>query len=156
MKDESKTVHPSSFILHPSSFEAWMSSKRDYYEVLSVERNASTEDIEKAYRKLARQFHPDRNIGDPDAETKFKEVTEAHEILVNEDRRARYDRYGHAGVNGSAADFGPASGNFSDIVSDLFSAFMGGGGQRRRGGGPKPGGDRRQIIEVQLQDLIQE
>ncbi len=132
-----------------------MSAKRDYYEVLGVDRNASTEDIEKAYRKLARQYHPDRNIGDPESATQFKEVTEAHEILVHEEKRARYDRYGHAGVNGDAADFGPAGSTFSDIVSDLFSAFMGGGGQRRRGG-PKRGGDRRQVVDVQLQDLINE
>lgn len=133
-----------------------MSTKRDYYEVLGVDKSAPTDEIEKAYRKLARQYHPDRNIGDPDAEGKFKEVTEAHEILVHEERRARYDRYGHAGVNGDAADFGPAGSTFTDIVGDLFSAFMGGGGQRRRGGGPKRGSDRRQIIEVQLQDLITE
>ena len=133
-----------------------MSAKRDYYEVLGVERNATTDDVEKAYRKLARQYHPDRNIGDPEAALKFKEVTEAHEILVHEEKRARYDRYGHAGVNGDAAEFGPAGATFSDIVSDLFSAFMGGGGGQRRRGGPKRGGDRRQIIEVQLQDLIHE
>jgi molecular chaperone DnaJ len=135
-----------------------MSSKRDYYEILEVERTATVEEIERSYKRLARLYHPDRNIGDPEASVKFTEATEAHEILSHEEKRARYDRYGHAGVNGEAAEFGPAGSAFSDIVSDLFSAFMGGGngGQRRRGSGPKRGGDRRQVIDVQLQDLIQE
>src|SRR5688572_26209477 len=120
-----------------------MSSKRDYYEVLEVERTATVEEIERSYKRLARLYHPDRNIGDPQASEKFKEATEAHEVLAHEEKRARYDRYGHAGVNGEAAEFGPAGSTFTDIVSDLFSAFMGGGGQRRRGGGAKRGGDRR-------------
>lgn len=131
-----------------------MTTKRDYYEVLGVERNATTEDIERAYRRLARQFHPDRNIGDPEAADKFKEATEAHEVLAHEEKRARYDRYGHAGVNGDA-DFGPASSTFSDMFTDLLGAFMG-GGQRRRQGGPRRGGDRRQVVDIRLPDLIQE
>src|SRR5262249_60714542 len=75
-------------------------TKRDYYEILGVAKNASTDEIERAFRKLARQHHPDRNIGDKEAEAKFKEALEAHEILVDEDKRERYDRYGHAGVEG--------------------------------------------------------
>lgn len=134
-----------------------MAGKRDYYEVLEVERTATIEEIERSYKRLARLYHPDRNIGDPQASEKFKEATEAHEVLAHEEKRARYDRYGHAGVNGEAAEYGPAGSTFTDIVSDLFSAFMGGGGQqRRRGGGPKRGGDRRQVIDVQLHDLVQE
>lgn len=133
-----------------------MSSKRDYYEILEVERTATIEEIERSYKRLARLHHPDRNIGNPDSAEKFKEVTEANEVLSNEEKRARYDRYGHAGLSGDAADFGPAGSSFTDIVGDLFSAFMGGNNQRRRGGGPKRGGDRRQVIDVQLQDLISE
>jgi molecular chaperone DnaJ len=130
-------------------------TKRDYYEVLGVERGASTDDIERAYRKLARQHHPDRNIGDTEAEHKFKEITEAHEVLVNEEKRERYDRYGHAGLDPNDSGFGPAGATFSDIVSDLFSAFMGGGGQRRRGG-PRRGSDRRQVLDLQLHEVITE
>jgi len=137
-----------------------MPSKRDYYEVLGVERSSSVEEIEKAYRRLARQHHPDRNIGDDEAEHKFKEITEAHEILVHVEKRERYDRYGHAGLDPQDTGFGPGGSNFSDVVSDLFSAFMGGGGQsRRRGGGgngPRRGGDRRQILDMQLHEVISE
>lgn len=131
-------------------------SKRDYYEVLGVERSASVEEIEKAYRRLARQHHPDRNIGDTEAEHRFKEITEAHEVLVHVEKRERYDRYGHAGLDPNDTGFGPG-GSFSDIVSDLFSAFMGGGGQRRRGGGgPRRGADRRQVVDLQLNEIIAE
>lgn len=132
-----------------------MSGKRDYYEVLEVARTATTEEIERSYKRLARLYHPDRNIGNPEAAEKFKEATEAHEVLAHEEKRARYDRYGHAGVNGDVGGFGP-SGTFTDIVSDLFSAFMGGGGGQRRRGGPRRGGDRRQVIDVQLKDIINE
>ena len=128
-------------------------SKRDYYEVLGVERGASVEDIERAYRKLARQHHPDRNIGETDAEHRFKEVTEAHEVLISVEKRERYDRYGHAGLDPQDTGFGPAGSNFSDIVTDLFSAFMGGGNTRKRGG-PKRGNDRRQVIDLQLHEII--
>lgn len=123
-------------------------TKRDYYEVLGVAKNASVDEIERAYRKLARQFHPDRNIGDAEAEVKFKEATEAHEVLVDSDKRERYDRHGHAGVNGNAgADFG--GGGFADIMNDLFGAFMGGG---QRGGrrGPSRGGDIRLPLDIDL------
>jgi molecular chaperone DnaJ len=130
--------------------------KRDYYEVLGVARGAGTEEIERAYRKLARQFHPDRNIGDPEAEHKFKEVTEAHEVLVNEERRDRYDRYGHAGLDPQDSGFGPTGSSFSDIVSDLFNSFMGSGGNGRRRGGPRRGGDRRQVLDLQLHEVIAE
>ncbi len=135
-----------------------MTGKRDYYEILGVERNAGVEEIEKAYRKLARQHHPDRNIGDSDAELKFKEVTEAHEVLIHVEKRERYDRYGHAGLDPNDTGFGPAGSNFSDIVSDLFSAFMGGGGNtRRRGGsGPRRGNNRRQVVDLQLHEIVNE
>jgi len=127
-----------------------MATKRDYYEVLGVSRDASTEDIERAYRKLARQYHPDRNIGDGEAEAQFKEVNEAHGILTDEARRDRYDRYGHAGLEGVPdAGFGHPS-SFADIVNDLFGTFMGGapGGRRQRG--PHRGSDLRMVLDIDL------
>src|SRR5262245_7148233 len=124
-----------------------MGTKRDYYEVLGVSRDASTDDIERAFRKLARQHHPDRNIGDAEAEVRFKACTEAHDILTDEDKRERYDRYGHAGVDGlTEPNFGQPT-SFADIVNDLFG-FMGGGGRRQRG--PHRGSDLRMALDIDL------
>ena len=92
-----------------------MAEKRDYYEVLEVAKNATADEIKKAYRKKALQYHPDRNPGDKEAEEKFKEAAEAYGVLSDPDKRARYDRYGHAGVNGQ--DFSGAS------MNDIFSQF---------------------------------
>jgi molecular chaperone DnaJ len=131
-----------------------MAGKRDYYEVLGVDRNSDTQHIEKAYRKLARQYHPDRNIGDAEAEHKFKEVTEAHEVLINVEKRDRYDRYGHAGLEDQGG-FGPGASGFSDLVTDLFSAFMGGGG-RKKGAGPRRGDSRRQVLKLELHQVLTE
>ena len=88
-------------------------AKRDYYEILGVSKNASDDEIKKAYRKLAIKYHPDKNPGDKEAEAKFKEVSEAHEVLSDKQKRARYDQFGHAGVNGGASGnpFGGAGGN---------------------------------------------
>jgi len=129
-----------------------MAMKRDYYEVMGVAKDADPEDIEKTYRKLARLHHPDRNVGDADAESRFKELNEAYAALGDPEKRARYDRYGHAGVEG-AEGFGPAGGSFSDIVNDLFGAFMGGqpgGGGRRGGRGPQRGSDLRMALDIEL------
>ncbi len=108
-----------------------MSTKADFYEVLSVTKNASDDDIKKAYRKLAMKHHPDRNQGNPQAEVKFKEVKEAYEILSDPEKRAAYDQYGHAGVDpnmrGGAEGFGGFADAFGDIFGDIF-------GQGRRGG----------------------
>lgn len=112
-----------------------MASKRDYYEVLGVERTATAEVITKSYRKLAMQYHPDRNPGDEQAEACFKEAAEAYSVLCDESKRARYDRYGHAGLDG----MGGGNSGFQDVGSifDLFGDLFGGGGggQRSSGGG---------------------
>ena len=116
-------------------------SKRDYYEILGVSKSSTADEIKKAYRKVAMQFHPDRNPGDKEAEEKFKEAAEAYEVLSDQDKRAQYDRFGHAGVNGRGG--GGAHGmnmddifsNFGDIFGDdIFGSFFGGGGGRQRGG----------------------
>lgn len=118
-------------------------SKRDYYEILGVSKGASQDELKKAYRKVAMQFHPDRNPGDKAAEDKFKEAAEAYEVLSDADKRAQYDRFGHAGVQGNGrGGYGGGQGNMEDIFSqfgdifgdDIFGSFFGGGGGGRRGG----------------------
>ena len=104
-----------------------MAAKRDYYEVLSVERTVTVEIIKRSYKKLARQYHPDRNPDDPDAAERFKECAEAYEVLSDPEKRQRYDRYGHDGVRGSAG-----SADAADIFNDIFGSFFGGGGGRSR------------------------
>src|SRR5215211_7237340 len=118
---------------------------RDAYEVLGVPRNADEAQVKKAFRKLARELHPDVNAHDPDAEEKFKEAAEAYEILSDSERRQVYDRYGHEGLrNGGRAPNSDAFGS----VKDLFEAFFGGGGR----GGPAPGGDVAVELSVSLAD----
>lgn len=121
--------------------------KRDYYEVLDVAKNATAEEIKKAYRKKAIQYHPDKNPGDKAAEEKFKEAAEAYEVLSNPDKRARYDQFGHAGVGGAG---GFSGGGFSmdDIFSrfgDIFGGAFGGGFGDFFGGGSSRGGGRRAV-----------
>lgn len=124
-------------------------SKRDYYEVLGVQKNANEAEIKKAYRKLARQYHPDVNPNNPDAETKFKEVNEAFEVVGNPEKRAQYDQFGHAGMGGSGGGFDGANfGGFGDLF-DMF--FGGGGGGFGMGGqprGPQKGSDLRYDMEI--------
>lgn len=131
-------------------------AKRDYYEVLGVERTASVADVKKAYRKLALELHPDRNPGDAAAEEKFKEASEAYSVLSDADKRAQYDRFGHAGVGGSA---GQGFHNVEDIFSqfgDVFADFFGSGGgpfaRRTRRGGPERGADLRAAIRITLEE----
>ncbi|HUH24512.1 MAG TPA: DnaJ domain-containing protein, partial [Brevundimonas sp.] len=107
-------------------------SKRDYYEILGVERNATEQELKKAYRRVAMKHHPDRNPGDAQAEEKFKEANEAYEVLSDAQKRAAYDQFGHAAVDGSAGagGFGGGGANFSDIFGDVFGDIFGGGGGR--------------------------
>ena len=105
-----------------------MAEKRDYYEVLGVGRNATDEEIKKAYRKKAIQYHPDKNPGNKEAEEKFKEAAEAYDVLSNKEKRAKYDQFGHAGLDGQAGpDFSGGFGNLNDILRDLFGGGFGGG-----------------------------
>ena len=104
-------------------------SKRDYYQVLGVERNASDEDLKKAYRRLAMKFHPDRNPDDAESEAKFKEAKEAYEVLGEDEKRQLYDRYGHAGVDpnaGMGGMGGAGMGGFADAFGDIFGEIFGG------------------------------
>ncbi|MBX7208956.1 MAG: molecular chaperone DnaJ [Verrucomicrobiaceae bacterium] len=141
-----------------------MPDKRDYYEVLGVPRDVSPEDMKKAYRKLAVQFHPDKNPGDKSAEEKFKEIGEAYDVLSDADKRAAYDRYGHAAFSGGMGG-GPAGGGFHDpfdIFREVFGGgggggifetfFGGGGGGRRRSDGPQRGSDLRYGMAITLEE----
>ena len=119
-------------------------AKRDYYEVLGVDKSASAEDIKKAYRKMAIKYHPDKNPGDKEAEEKFKEAAEAYSILSDADKKARYDQFGHAGVDGAAPDFSGGFGNLNDILNDLFGGAFGGGFGGFSGFGGGFGGQRGQ------------
>ncbi len=110
-------------------------AKRDYYEVLGVPKGASADEIKKAYRKLAVKYHPDKNPGDKEAEEKFKEAAEAYSVLSDPDKKAKYDQFGHAGVDGAAPDFSGGFGNLNDILNDLFGGGFGGFGGGGFGGG---------------------
>ena len=125
-------------------------AKRDYYEVLGVDKSASAEEIKKAYRKLAIKYHPDKNPGDKEAEEKFKEAAEAYSVLSDADKKARYDQFGHAGVEGAGPDFSGGFGNLNDILNDLFGGAFGGGfgGFSGFGGGfgGARGGQRQQRV----------
>ncbi|MCF6234919.1 MAG: molecular chaperone DnaJ [Gammaproteobacteria bacterium] len=129
-------------------------SKKDYYEVLGVQRNASEAELKKAYRRLAMKYHPDRNPDDKSAEEKFKEAKEAYEILNNAQKRAAYDQFGHAGVDQSAGGGGGFQGggfSFSDIFDDVFGGT--GGGHSHRGG-PQRGADLAYNLELSLEEAV--
>ena len=135
-----------------------MSSKRDYYETLGVQKDASKDEVKKAYRKKALKYHPDRNPDDQNAEQKFKEASEAAEVLLNENKRSRYDQFGHAGVSGDAGGFGggfggEGFGDLGDIFGDIFGDILGGG--RRRGGQrtrARQGNDLQMTMRVSFEE----
>ncbi|PKR81315.1 molecular chaperone DnaJ [Brumimicrobium salinarum] len=136
-----------------------MSQKRDYYEVLGVSKSASAPEIKKAYRKLALKYHPDKNPDDTEAENKFKEAAEAYEVLANDQKRQRYDQFGHAGVDGSAGGGGGFGGmDMDDIFSqfgDIFGGGFGGGG-RRGGGGARQRTARGTNLRVKIKLSLDE
>jgi len=137
-------------------------SKRDYYQILDVSKSASADEIKKAYRKQALKFHPDKNPDDAKAETKFKEAAEAYEVLSNDEKRARYDRFGHAGVGGAASNgFGGAGmtvedifSSFGDIFGDAFGGFGGfGGGGRSARTATRKGSNLRVKVKLDLEEI---
>ena len=139
-----------------------MAEKRDYYEVLGLQKGASDEEIKKAFRKMAMKYHPDRNPDDKEAEEKFKEVNEAYGVLSDPDKKSKYDRFGHAGVDPSAG-FGGGAGGFGGFggFEDIFDMFTGGGGfggfggfggQQRRNNGPRKGADLQKAISITFEE----
>lgn len=134
--------------------------KRDYYEVLGVDKSVSEDDLKKAYRKAAKKYHPDLNPGDKEAEKKFKEVNEAYEVLSNSEKRARYDQFGHAGVDpnfgagGNPFSGGNPFGGFGDFgdLGDIFGSFFGGGAARRNPNAPRRGNDTAANIVLSFEE----
>lgn len=133
-------------------------SKRDYYEVLGVNKGASDVELKKAYRKLAMQYHPDKNPDNKESEDKFKEINEAYEVLSDSQKRSNYDQFGHAGVNGNGGGFGDFSGSgfggFEDIFGDVFGDIFGGsfGGRSRRRSGPEKGSDIKYSMSISFEE----
>ncbi len=136
-----------------------MAEKRDYYEVLGLQKGASTDEIKKAFRKLGKQYHPDLNPGNKEAEEKFKEINEAYSVLSDADKKAKYDAYGHAGVDPNAAGgFGGGYGGFGGFdfgdASDIFSSFFGGTQTRSNRNSPTRGNDRAVRITVTFEEAV--
>ena len=139
-----------------------MADKRDYYEVLGVDKSVDENDLKKAYRKAAKKYHPDLNPGDSEAEKKFKEVNEAYEVLSDKEKRARYDQFGHAGVDpnfgaggGGYGDFGGGFGGFGgfeDIISEMFGGGFGGRGSRRNPNAPRRGADTAANVIISFEE----
>ncbi len=131
-------------------------NKRDYYEVLGIQKDASDDDIKKAYRQMAKKYHPDLNPGDKEAEARFKEVNEAYEILSDAQKKARYDQFGHAGVDpnfGSGGYQGYGFDNMDIDLGDIFSSFFGGGGGRRQNpNAPRRGGDVSASVVISFEE----
>ena len=138
--------------------------KRDYYEVLGVEKSASDDEIKKAYRKMAKKYHPDLNPGDAAAEASFKEVNEAYEVLSDSDKKARYDQFGHAGVDpnfgagggGYGGGFGGFGGggfdvDLGDIFGSIFGGGFGGGGRRSNPNAPRRGRDVQATVALEFE-----
>ena len=139
-----------------------MSTKRDYYEILGVAKSASQDEIKKAYRKVAMQFHPDRNPNNKEAEEKFKEAAEAYEVLSDPDKRAQYDRFGHAAAGAGRGGYGGGNMNMEDIFSnfgdifgeDIFGSFF--GGNRGGAGGRRSRGTRGSNLRVKIRLTYEE
>ena len=130
-------------------------SKRDYYEVLGVQKNVSSKELKKAYKRLAMKLHPDRNPGDSEAESRFKEAGEAYEVLSDQQKRAAYDQFGHAGVDPSMGGGGQGAGGFGDIFEDVFGDIF--GGAQRGGGGANRayrGSDLQYNLELTLEEAV--
>ena len=138
-----------------------MAEKRDYYEVLGVERGADDATLKKAYRKLAKKYHPDMNPGDKEAEAKFKEATEAYSVLSDTEKRRTYDQYGHAAFENGGAGQGGGFGGFDfngadmgDIFGDIFGDLFGGGRSRRANNGPMRGANLRAVVHITFQEAV--
>lgn len=140
-----------------------MAQKRDYYEVLGVQKGATDKEIKNAYRKVAKKYHPDTNPDNPDAEAKFKEATEAYEVLSDSDKRARYDQFGHAAFEqggGGAGGFGGFGGfdfngaDMGDMFGDIFGDIFGGGRSRRANNGPMPGANVKASIRITFMEAV--
>ncbi|MBQ9354631.1 MAG: DnaJ domain-containing protein, partial [Clostridia bacterium] len=141
-----------------------MADKRDYYEVLGVDKSVNDDDLKKAYRKAAKKYHPDLHPGDKEAEKKFKEVNEAYEVLSDKEKRARYDQFGHAGVDpnfgagaGGGSYGGSGFGGFGDFgdLGDIFGSFFGGGfggGRQRDPNAPRRGNDATSAVNLSFEE----
>ena len=139
-----------------------MAEKRDYYEVLGLKKGASEDEIKKAFRKMAMKYHPDKNPGDKKAEEKFKEINEAYSVLSDPDKKSKYDRFGHAGVDPNAGFGGRRPGGFSgfggfddifDMFGDMFGGGFGGGaGRRRQANRPEKGRDLQKAITITFEE----
>lgn len=134
-----------------------MSSKRDYYDILGIGKEASSEEIKKAFRKQAKNFHPDLNPDNKESEVKFKEVNEAYEVLSDADKKEKYDKFGHAAFENNGAGFGggfsgAGAGGFEDIFGDIFGDFFGGGSTRQRRSGPKKGADLKIKLNISFEE----
>src|SRR6202049_4110532 len=129
-----------------------MSTKRCYYETLEVDRNADESRLKAAFRKLAMKWHPDKNPGDATSETRFKEINEAYEVLRDGDKRAAYDRFGHAAFEQGGGGAHGFDRDFASTFADIFDDFFGMGGRRGRGGGRERGNDVRYTMEISLEE----
>ena len=134
-----------------------MAEKRDYYEVLGVDKNVSEADLKKAYRKVAKKYHPDTNPGDAEAEEKFKEAAEAYAVLSDPEKKAKYDQFGHAAFEqgGGPGGFGGFDfADMGDIFGDIFGDFFGGGSRRSQSTGPVKGANIKTTVRVSFEEAV--
>nr|MCS5689195.1 DnaJ domain-containing protein [Acidimicrobiales bacterium] len=126
----------------------------DYYELLGVGRDASSDDLKRAYRQLAREFHPDANPNDAQAEAKFKEISEAYAVLSDDEARARYDQFGHEGLRSGGMGGDPFNFDLNDIFENFFGGNPFGGGRNRRPSGPPPGEDQEIMLDLAFAEAV--